>query len=113
MDRAPAVPARRTDLVIRPLGEGGQYVVKNAQSGEFFHLGAQEHFLFTQLDGEKDSATVCRAFGERFGEPLFEEDLRASLEMARERGLLEIRRAATQRESGFAVSKAAKPSDLA
>ena len=80
---------RCTELVIRPLGDGGQHVVKNPRTGDFFHLGEQEHFLLDQLDGEKDAAAICRAFGERFCESLSEEDLNDFLEIADERGLLE------------------------
>ena len=39
------LPSCWPDLVVRPLGENGQYVVKDPRTGDFFHLGEQEHFL--------------------------------------------------------------------
>jgi multidrug efflux pump subunit AcrA (membrane-fusion protein) len=63
-------------------------VVKDPQSGGYFHLGDQEHFLLTQLDGQRTAEAVCRAYQERFGEPLGEEDLAEFLELARGQGLL-------------------------
>ncbi len=84
------LPAYRHELLIRPLGDQGQYVVKDPRTGEFFHLGEQEHFLLTQLDGEKDAAAACAAFAERFGQPLSEEELDEFVEMARGKGLLQI-----------------------
>jgi hypothetical protein len=50
---AKPLPARRPELLIRLLGEEGQYVVKEPRSDEFFQLGEAEHFLVTQLDGER------------------------------------------------------------
>lgn len=82
------LPTRRAELVIRPLGDGGQYVVKDPSSGEFFHLGREEHFLLTQLDGEKDATAVCKAFEQRFGDPLTDDELDGFITMAREQGLL-------------------------
>ena len=86
---ATPVPRRRAELVIRPLGDGGQCVVKDPRSGEFFHLGEQEAFLLAQLDGEKDVAAVCSAFEQRFGAPLTDDELDGFVTMAREQGLLE------------------------
>ena len=86
---ATQLPARRTDLVIRPIGDGGRYVVKIPHTNDYFHLREEEHFLLLQLDGEKDSDAVCTAFAESFDEPLTEEDLDGFLEMARGQGLLQ------------------------
>ena len=82
-------PARRADLIIRPMGEGGRYVVKLPGTHDYFHLGEEEHFLLGQLDGKQDAEDVCAAFEARFGEPLTEEDLDAFVAMAREQGLLD------------------------
>ena len=47
---SPAVlPARRADLVIRPIGDEGRYVVKLPETQDYFHLGEEEHFLLLQL----------------------------------------------------------------
>jgi hypothetical protein len=35
---ATPLPARRPELLIRPLGDVGQYVVKAPLSGEFFQI---------------------------------------------------------------------------
>src|SRR5262245_147220 len=87
-DLVPPPPARRPDLVIRPLGDRGRYVVKDPRTGAFFIFGEQEHFLLTQLDGERSGEAIRGAFAERFGEPLSGEDLDGFLKLARGKGLL-------------------------
>src|SRR5262245_33745664 len=87
-DLAVRLPARRPDLVIRPLGDQGRYVVKDPRTGAFFTFGEQEHFLLTQLDGERGSETIRWAFEERFGESLSGEDLDGFLKLAERKGLL-------------------------
>ncbi len=86
---ADMLPVRRAELVIKPFGNDGQYVVKDPESREFFHLGPEEHFLLDQLDGEKAADEVLQAFEERFHESLTEEDLYDFIEMAQGKGLLE------------------------
>src|SRR5262249_52677286 len=83
------LPARRPELLIRPLGERGEHVVKDPRTGEFFHLGEAEHFLLTQLDGQNDAEVVCAAYASRFGGPLSEEDLRDFVALAEAQGLLQ------------------------
>src|SRR5262245_38574203 len=85
---ATTLPYRWPDLVIRPLGDRGRYVVKDPRTGAFFTFGEQEHFLLMQLDGERDADAVCQAFAEHFGEPLSEADLDQFLDLARGKGLL-------------------------
>ena len=63
-------------------------MVKLPGTHDYFHLGEQEHFLLTQLDGQQDAATVCTEFETKFDEPLTEEDLDGFIEMAREQRLL-------------------------
>jgi hypothetical protein len=75
--------------VIRPLGDGGRYVVKDPRSGEFFELGDEEHFLLAQLDGQRAAEAICAAFAEHFGTPLTEEELAEFLELARAQGFLQ------------------------
>ena len=87
-DLAPLLPSRRPELVIRPLGEQGRYVVKDPATGAYFHLGDQEHFLLEQLDGTKDAATVCAAFAQKFAQPLSEVELDQFVQLARRRRLL-------------------------
>jgi multidrug resistance efflux pump len=83
------LPCRRSELVIRPLGERGPYVVKEPEAGAYFHLGEEEHFLLAQLDGRRDNEAIRAAFAEHFGQPLAAEELQEFLEMAGGRGLLE------------------------
>jgi multidrug efflux pump subunit AcrA (membrane-fusion protein) len=82
-------PLRRADLVVRPFGDNGQYVVKDPQTGEFYHLGEAEHFLLTQLDGRRSAEMVRAAFEQRFGEPLSAGDLDDFLELARAQRFLQ------------------------
>jgi multidrug resistance efflux pump len=89
MPVATSLPARRPDLVIKPLGDDGQYVVKDPRSGEFFQFGEQEHFLLTQLDGESTADDVQAAFTDRFGEALSEDDLNEFIETARAQALVQ------------------------
>jgi multidrug efflux pump subunit AcrA (membrane-fusion protein) len=86
---APLLPCRRPELVVCPLGEHGPYVVKDPRSGAYYHLGVEEHFLLTQLDGQRDAEAICTAFAERFGQPLSNEELQEFLDMARGRGFLQ------------------------
>src|SRR5262245_47453917 len=83
------LPVHRSDLVIRPVGEDGRHVVKDPTSGAYFQIGAQEHFLLEQLDGLHPATAVCRAFEEKFAEPLSQEDLEGFLALARRKGLLQ------------------------
>jgi multidrug resistance efflux pump len=86
---AAPLPCHRPDLVIRPLGDGGRYVVKDPRSDEFFELGDEEHFLLAQLDGQRAAEAICDAFAEHFGTPLTEEELAEFLELARTQGFLQ------------------------
>jgi multidrug efflux pump subunit AcrA (membrane-fusion protein) len=89
LDLAPPLPARRSELVIRPLGDHGPYVVKDPATGAYYHLGEEEHFLLTQLDGQRDAEAIRTAFLERFGQPLAGQELGEFLEMAKDQGFLE------------------------
>jgi multidrug efflux pump subunit AcrA (membrane-fusion protein) len=64
-------------------------VVKDPGTGAYYHLGEEEHFLLTQLDGQRDADAIRAAFAERFGQELSEEDLQEFLTMAKERRLLQ------------------------
>jgi len=92
---ATAVPARRPELIIRPLGDRGRYVVKNQRSGEFFHIGEQEQFLLSKLDGIQTAHDVCTAYTAQFHEPLSENDFDGFLSLARSKGLLQTEKPAT------------------
>src|SRR3954447_5284203 len=83
-------PARRPELLLRPLGDQGQYVVKDPRTGAFYSLGEQEHFLLSRLDGTQAADAICTAFEARFGEPLSAEDLEEFLQLAYAKGFLQV-----------------------
>src|SRR5262245_49008498 len=82
------LPVRRSDLVIRPIGEQGRYVVKDPGSGSYFQIGEQEHFLLLLLDGQHGADAVCRKFEAQFAESLSAEDLDGFIALARRRRLV-------------------------
>src|SRR4051794_36357651 len=82
-------PRRRPELVARPFGESGSYLVRDRLRGESFQLGPEEHFLLARLDGNRTAEELCAAFAERFGGPFTQEDLQEFLDLARERGFLQ------------------------
>jgi multidrug resistance efflux pump len=90
-----ALPAKKSNLVIRPFGKSGEYVVKNPQRGTYLRIGEQEHFLLLQLDGRSSEADILNAFNARFSDPLTTEDLQGFVEMASHRDLLTDGRAAS------------------
>jgi multidrug efflux pump subunit AcrA (membrane-fusion protein) len=83
------LPTHRTDLLIRPFGERGQYVVKDPDTGEFFHLGERERFLLRQFDGQQTAEAICAAYEQRFCEALSQADLNDFVELARVQRLVE------------------------
>jgi multidrug resistance efflux pump len=83
------LPARRPELLIKPFGDKGQYVVKDPRSGEFFHLGEKEYFLLTRLDGVRTADEISLGFAEQFGESLTEDELDEFIELVRGQGLLQ------------------------
>jgi multidrug resistance efflux pump len=87
-DLAPSLPGRRLDLIFSPAGEGGGYVIKDPRAGDYFTIGAEEHFLLTQCDGEQSAESIRARFAERFGQPLDPEELDEFLGAAQKQGLL-------------------------
>src|SRR5262245_2579151 len=88
-DLAPPLPCRRPELVVRPLGDHGPYVVKDPRTGTYYHLGEEEHFLLMQLDGQRKAEAIRAAFAERFGQSLAGTELQEFLDMARVQGFLQ------------------------
>ncbi|HVK07439.1 MAG TPA: HlyD family efflux transporter periplasmic adaptor subunit [Gemmataceae bacterium] len=84
------LPNRRSDLLIRPVDNGDRYVVKDPRSGKYFQIGTQEHFLLSQLDGERTPREVCQAFEKRFGSALTEKELDGFVDLATAQGLVPI-----------------------
>src|SRR5262245_47899805 len=82
------LPARKSNLVMRPFGSEGEFVVKNPARRTYHKMGAQEFFLLEQLDGNQSAAEVLAAFEAKFGEPITVDDLHDFVEMASERELL-------------------------
>jgi multidrug resistance efflux pump len=82
-------PARRPDLLMKPLGDDGQHVVKDLRTGTYFNLPPAEAFLLEQLDGKNSADEICARFANKFGEPLTVDDLGQFLEIAGEQNLLQ------------------------
>jgi multidrug efflux pump subunit AcrA (membrane-fusion protein) len=98
-DAAPIPWMRRPGLIVRPVGDKGQHVVKDPGNGNYFNLGEQEVYLLQNLDGRQTVAGLCAGFTDRFGEPFTEADLVAFLEIACAQGLVQaVRPAATAEE---------------
>jgi multidrug resistance efflux pump len=95
---ATLLPRRRPDLLIRPLGEPGQYVVKDPRTGAYFQIGTQEHFLLTQLNDDRAADDVCTAFRNRFGQLLATEELDEFLGIARAQGFFRSDEATRSRQ---------------
>src|SRR5215468_389998 len=85
-DLGTLLPARRPELALRPLDDGG--VVKDPRTGLYFQLQEQEYFLLLLLDPGQTTGALRAAFEERFGEPLPEEDLDDFLKLLAEQGFL-------------------------
>src|SRR5262245_43958713 len=94
-DLATLLPARRPDLVLRPLDDEGQWVVKDPAAGDYYQLGAAEHFLLGQLDGRQDAAAARAAFATRFAHPLSEDELHEFVATAEAQGFLQTGPGAT------------------
>lgn len=76
-------------LVVRPTDMPGRHVIKDRETNAFFHVGDQECFLLTAMDGQTDGPTLRGRFEERFGEPLSVEDLDGFIELGLKQRLLE------------------------
>src|SRR5262249_941841 len=83
-----AVPnSKGPPLEITLLGENQGCVLKNSETGAYFQLGAEEHFLLTQLECNRSQVEICNAFLDRFGKPFREQDIVDFAEQARSEGL--------------------------
>src|SRR4051812_12081178 len=82
-------PAHRPELLVRPLGDKGQVVVKDLHTGSYYNLGQEEAFLLDRLDGVRTGEVIRDEFEEHFGGPLTEADLQEFLELAEGWGLLQ------------------------
>ena len=83
MVRRAAVPERRPELVAERIGDDGHYRLTDPALGTSYRIGEQEQFLLAQCDGRQSPEAVCRAFGDRFGEPLSRPELDEFLDLAR------------------------------
>lgn len=96
---AVVLPARRADLVIRPMSDAGECVVKDPVGGGYFNLGAQEGFLLAQLDGRLSPDDIRAAFQNKFHEALGLDDLNEFINVARTQGFLAKDPAHTQADA--------------
>ncbi len=95
VDAAWIPPVRRTELLIKPIGEDGQHVVKDPRTGGYFNLAAQEAFLLLQLDGKQSAGDICSAFETRFAELIAPDDVEQFVELAKSQGFVERSAAAS------------------
>ena len=84
------LPTRNPQIDLGPIGANGRRVLKNRRTGQYFTLGEHECFLLEQLDGNHSPVGIQAAFQERFAEPLPSEDLLGFLNLALQKGLLEL-----------------------
>src|SRR5436305_938952 len=94
MATAPAIdtfpPGRISDLTIRAVDDGSQYVIKNPRTRKYLKVGPVEAFLLERLDGQTTVDGILRAFESKFGEALSADELQNFLGIARSQGLLEV-----------------------
>ena len=83
-----ALPVRRLDLIVSPLGDTGAHVVKDPRTGTYYNLGDVEVFLLNQLDGRHSAEAIRAAYEERFDDALSDADLAEFLELVAEKGFL-------------------------
>jgi hypothetical protein len=76
------MPERRPGLRATRNGENGNYRLEDALRATVYQIGEQEYFLLIQCDGQQSAEEVCRAYGERFGQPLSPPELDEFLDMA-------------------------------
>src|SRR4051794_10385424 len=82
------LPQRRHDLILRPIGSDGSYVVKDPSTGAYFHMGDREQFLLNRLDGEQTIQMVLRAYEKHFNDPLTTDALNEFLPAAATQNLV-------------------------
>src|SRR5205085_6266050 len=105
-------PARRAELILSQVGDCGKTVVKDPHAGNYYELGPEEAFLLEQLDGTRQPADICEAFGARFGEALDADGLKEFIELASSKGFLRIPKQApalSDDNTGEFDAPAAKP----
>src|SRR5438046_8532296 len=93
-------PSRMSDLTIRAVDDGSEYVIKNPRTRKYLKVGPVEAFLLERLDGQTTVDGILRAFETKFGEPLSADELQDFLGIAGSQGLLE-----SERSAGSAASE--------
>jgi hypothetical protein len=111
-DLGTPLPCRQPELVSRPLGQNGSYLVRDRKRGDSFRLGAEEYFLLAALDGTRAGADLREAFAERFGEPLTDEELQDFLNLAQARGFLQKQKPGDKETNGQGDDKTAVAGSL-
>lgn len=82
-------PVRRADLILAPFGDGGDCVVKDPRTGDYFRLGREEAFLLAHLDGRHSAEAIVAEFQATLQAPLTAEEFVEFLEIVRQKGLLQ------------------------
>ena len=87
----PWCPKLREDLAIthQQTEKGSVYLLRDPQEGAFVRLGAAEHFIAAQFDGQTDLAEVRRRAEEQFAATLDPVVLERFIVKLRSQGLLE------------------------
>src|SRR5437762_11306026 len=76
-------PSRISDLTIRAVDDGSEYVIKNPRTRRYLKVGPVEAFLLERLDGQTTVDGILRAFESKFGEALSTDELQDFLGIAR------------------------------
>jgi putative peptide zinc metalloprotease protein len=76
------LPRVRPELFLGPQNDQGKFVLKNRLTGEYYLIGAVEHFLLSQCDGTHEADAVRQQFETKFGEPLTHADLECFVGLA-------------------------------
>lgn len=80
-----SLPKLRSDLVIKEqtIKNVKSFIIKDPVNQRYFRYEAEEHFVITQLDGEKNAAGVAELYNERFHDELTANDIKEFLESIR------------------------------
>ncbi|HVU89476.1 MAG TPA: efflux RND transporter periplasmic adaptor subunit [Pirellulales bacterium] len=104
------LPRVRPELFLGPQNDQGKFVLKNRQTGEYYLIGAVEHFLLSRCDGLHEPDAVRQEFESKFGEPLTHADLECFVGLAAEHHWLDrAAPAASPTVPGAPSSAAAAP----
>ncbi|KAA6197708.1 peptidase M50, partial [Streptomyces parvus] len=84
-------PALRPRVLLSdPLLDGAAtvHLIKDAETGNSFKVGAKEHFLIARMDGERSLAEIGEAYAGEYGRRLADAHWRQLLALLGTKGLL-------------------------